>query len=339
MSRTLFFARYLFIVFLLIGAHTAHAQYPLPEDVSSPEALVLAAYESIQRAPGEDYQWERFESLFLAEAITIPNTEQNGGAFSVLTPDQFRRIVDTYTTVGGPTDQGFQEEQIHSIVHQYGDIAQVFSTYEKHFWESDEILAQGMNSFQMIRKDGQWRIVSIVWDENYAGGPIPEQYGGTAPNTTPDPLHGPEDFSTPHATVASAYRAIERAPGDPFDWTHLRAMFLPQARLIPNTEQSGGSLIVHTPGSFAAMLETMTPVGSPEDVGLREREIHAVVHEYGDIAQVFSTYETSAWHSGDILARGINSFQLVRHDGRWWVVGIVWDEENAAGAIPARYGG
>ena len=161
------------------GLQPAFAQpYPQASDVSTPEAIVQAAYEAIQRAPGEDFNWDRFRSLFLPQATLIPNTEQAGGAFVVYTPEDFIAIVDSFTVLGGPQDKGFAEEAIHNEVHHYGDIAQVFSTYQKHFWEDDQILGRGINSFQLVYSDNRWWIVSIIWDEEMGAGPIPKAYGG-----------------------------------------------------------------------------------------------------------------------------------------------------------------
>jgi hypothetical protein len=38
-----------------------------------------------------------------------------------------------------------------------------------------------------------------------------------------------------------------------------------------------------------------------------------------------------------VLGRGINSIQMVRKDGRWWITSIIWDEETGAGPVPAKY--
>ena len=35
--------------------------------------------------------------------------------------------------------------------------------------------------------------------------------------------------------------------------------------------------------------------------------------------------------------RGINSIQLVWHEGRWWVTSIVWDFERPDNPIPSVY--
>lgn len=187
-----------YALFALACVLPAHAQpFPLPADVQSPEDLVRATYETIPRAPGANYPWDRSHSLFLPNALQI-YTEPGTGFFSVVSPNQFQRIVDTYTTIGGPTD-----------------------------------------------------------------------------------------FSSPQAIVTAAYAAIQREPGQDYDWRRFRSLFLPQATLIPNTEQTGGSFAVQTPREFADWADSFTDVGGPNDQGFAEEEIHSVVHQYGNIAQVW----------------------------------------------------
>ncbi len=165
---------------LLFGltATNGYAQYPDSSDVASPEAIVTAAYEAIMRAPGENYNWPRFRSLFIPTANLIPNTEQSGGQFTVLSTEDFIARADAGTNIGGPNDRGFAEEAVHNIVEQYGDIAHVFSHYQKHFWEDDRIFGRGINTFQLVKNDGRWWIVGIAWDETTGAGPIPQRYGG-----------------------------------------------------------------------------------------------------------------------------------------------------------------
>lgn len=148
------------------------------QDTATPESIVTAAYAALARPPGERFDWDRFRTLFLPEARLIPNTEQRSGSFSVLGPEDFIAWIEGVTVVGGPEDKGFTEASVHNLVEQYGDVAHVFSTYKKHFWGESEELGRGINSFQLVRKDDRWWIVGIVWDEDYAAGPIPERYGG-----------------------------------------------------------------------------------------------------------------------------------------------------------------
>ncbi|MDX1392785.1 MAG: hypothetical protein R3195_00270 [Gemmatimonadota bacterium] len=150
--------------------------HPAAADVASPEAIVSATYESIARAPGERYDWVRFESLFLPGASLIPSIEQTNGSLRVLSVRDFIDWIDAGTTVGGAGDHGFSEDGIHNVTERYGDIAHVFSTYEKHLYGQTENLGRGINTFQMIFNDGRWWITSIAWDEEIGAGPIPAKY-------------------------------------------------------------------------------------------------------------------------------------------------------------------
>lgn len=149
-----------------------------PADVATPDAIVRAGYEAIARAPGEDYDWTRFRSLFLPQATLIPNLEQTGGELRVLSPQGFTDWIDSVTTVGGLNDQGFVEGVIHNEVFRYGDMAHVTSSYQKHFWEDDNVLGRGINSFQLVHNGGRWWIVSVVWDEEVGAGALPHEFMG-----------------------------------------------------------------------------------------------------------------------------------------------------------------
>jgi hypothetical protein len=168
----------LFAILMLVLPGAGQAQVPTarPADVSSPEALVTAAYDALARAPGKSYDWDRFRSLFLEGAHLIPNTEQRGGEFVILDPEGFVAWADRVTVIGGPGDRGFAESGVKNLVESYGDIAHVFSTYEKHLWGNDQVIGRGINSFQMVRRDGRWWITGIIWDEPSGAGPIPARY-------------------------------------------------------------------------------------------------------------------------------------------------------------------
>lgn len=167
---------------LLLAASPAAAQTAQPADVASPEAIVEAAYEALVRAPGENFDWDRFRTLFLPRAMLLPNTEQTGGTPQTFSPDEFIAWVDAWyaehAPIGGPNDKGFVEEIIHNEARRYGDIAHVFSTYQKRLYEEDAILGRGLNSFQLVFRDGRWWIASIVWDEENGAGPLPPHFLG-----------------------------------------------------------------------------------------------------------------------------------------------------------------
>lgn len=168
------------MVVLWPAGSSAAQEPPRPEDVASPEAVLAASYESITRRPGEPYDWARFRSLRLPDALLVPNAEQRGGKFGALTVDEFIEWIDAYheehAPIGGPDDRGFAEEAIHSVTNRYGDVVQVISTYVKRYHDSDEIIGRGINFSTLVFDGTRWWVASTAWDEENAAGDIPESY-------------------------------------------------------------------------------------------------------------------------------------------------------------------
>lgn len=114
---------------------------------------------------------------------------------------------------------------------------------------------------------------------------------------------------------------------------------MPEATLISNVEQTGGTFAVLSVDGFIDWISSNTAIGGPNDRGFAEEGCHLQIDRYGDIANAMSTYQKHFYGDETILGRGINSFQLVWHDDRWWIVSIIWDETTGAGPIPEMYGG
>lgn len=162
------------------GTPLGAQEYPLAADVESPEALSDAAYEALNREPGENFNWERFRSLHLPGALLIPNAEQTEGEQRVLSVDDFVAWIDGWyeanVPIGSPQDQGFVEEGIHVVKNEYGDVVQLMSTYVKRFHGSEDILGRGINAMTMVFDGDRWWIAATAWDEENGAGPIPAQY-------------------------------------------------------------------------------------------------------------------------------------------------------------------
>ena len=142
------------------------------------------------------------------------------------------------------------------------------------------------------------------------------------------------DVESIDAIVLAVYDVISGPAGEQRDWDRMRSLFAPEARLIPSDPRQSGGF-----GHRMLPLEDyISTSGSVlEQNGFFEVEIHRVTEEFGNIAHLFSTYESR--HKADDpepFVRGINSFQLY-HDGeRWWILNIFWTDERTA-PIPPRY--
>ena len=75
-----------------------------------------------------------------------------------------------------------------------------------------------------------------------------------------------------------------------------------------------------------------------EKEGFFEREVARRTEAFGNIAHLFSTYESRhAKDDAKPFQRGINSIQLMNDGKRWWVVTIFWQGENEKNPLPEKY--
>jgi hypothetical protein len=151
----------------------------------------------------------------------------------------------------------------------------------------------------------------------------------------------PPGFTTVEGIMTELYASVTRPPGDPFEWDRLRAIMLPGGVLLPQLAQTQGESRIMDVDSFIAWIDGLwEPIlGTASDGGFFERETNRIVEEFGDVAHVFTTYEKGPYEPRRIQSRGINSVQMVKRDGRWYILSITWDEENSGGPLPPKYRG
>lgn len=145
----------------------------------------------------------------------------------------------------------------------------------------------------------------------------------------------PQDVESIDAVIASLYDVISGPAGQKRDWQRFHSLFIPGARLIPTGMNAQGAVRhrVMTPEEYAT---TSGPV--LEERGFFEREIGRATERFGNIAHVFSAYDSKTTLADpEPFARGINSIQLLYDGTRWWVVSIFWDSERSDNPIPERY--
>jgi hypothetical protein len=176
---------FLFCVLLLTGSAMAQTtpttnaapavKEANPADVNSIDAIMKAVYDVISGDAGQKRDWDRFRSLFRPDAKLIPtgkNPQTGVVNARYLTPED-------YVTRSGPVLErdGFHERELARHVDQYGNIAQVFSTYHAFRKKDDkEPFMRGINSFQLMNDGKRWWVVNIYWQAETPDNKIPEKY-------------------------------------------------------------------------------------------------------------------------------------------------------------------
>lgn len=124
------------------------------------------------------------------------------------------------------------------------------------------------------------------------------------------------------STIETLYGVIFGEKGQEREWDLFKYLFHPEAKLIPSCKNQAGAIEATflTPEAYISRAGKM------------------LVDTFGNITQVFSTYDSYNSESMDIpYARGINSIQLLNDGKRWLIINIYWMQESEESPIPEKY--
>ncbi len=144
------------------------------EKVATLDSTLETLYGVISGEKGEARDWDLFKFLFHAEARLIPSGKQKDGSTKAryLSPEDYIEASGQWLV-----ENGFFEKEIHRSVNTFGNITQVFSTYESYRSEADETpFMRGINSIQLLNDGKRWWVVNIYWTQETPSNPIPEEY-------------------------------------------------------------------------------------------------------------------------------------------------------------------
>jgi hypothetical protein len=145
------------------------------------------------------------------------------------------------------------------------------------------------------------------------------------------------DTESINSIVLSIYESVSFRPGASPDWERLRSLFFPGALIVPPKRPELGVVTMDIEGFIERFKKSMETLNL-ERKGFIEAGIAARVDSFGAIAHVFSTYEARNTPEDAVpFLRGINSIQLLKDGGRYWVLALAWDVERDDNPLPARY--
>ena len=145
-----------------------------PEDVKSLDAILRALYNVIS-GPAGDRDWNRLRSLCVPEVRLTSTTKTS--ASGVPAPSVRLLTIDDYVQRAGKyfITHGFYESAIVNRVQRFGNIAQVFSSYESRNALNEKPFTRGINSIQLFYDGTRWWVLSILWDDESPSNPLPPE--------------------------------------------------------------------------------------------------------------------------------------------------------------------
>lgn len=151
-------------------ANQLHESPPAnPADVASIDAIIKTVYEVISGPAGER-NWQRFYSLFLpgAQMGAISGTPSGEAVFKSLTPVSYQKTSGAFFR-----KNGFFEEELGRNIQQFGNVANVQSSYQFRFTKDGKIEQRGVNFFTLVKSKGRWWISNLAWQNENKDLPIP----------------------------------------------------------------------------------------------------------------------------------------------------------------------
>ena len=159
--------------FVIIAAAFAAVATPASAtqltDQAAIEQTIRDVYAVISGPAGQKRDFDKMRSMFAPNALLRPITANGlrGGT------------VEDYITKSGPLleKDGFTETGLVNRIEIYGNLAQVWSSYDGRT-ATGSFKTRGINSFQLVKIDGTWKVASILWQQESPQFPLPANMAG-----------------------------------------------------------------------------------------------------------------------------------------------------------------
>lgn len=126
--------------------------------------LLRKLYDVISFEEDSEPDWAGLEQVFSPNARITRITPEGT---DYLDRESFLAMTRNLLDLGVYTS--FYEFEVARTVDCFGSMAQVWSMYEtRRNATAREPLGRGVNSIQLVRDAGEWRVIALLWDETHA---------------------------------------------------------------------------------------------------------------------------------------------------------------------------
>jgi len=148
------------------------SQAPAPAATGA-EDVVKALYRRVSFEAGKNVDWDEVKAMFIPEAVIVLRTSRT--AMTVFDRDGFVRDFVRFITESKLEDRAFEETILAIKTQETGEVARSTVHYAARIPSAGRPPQQGIDVFLLMKKDGAWRIVSIVNEIVRPGVPVPDE--------------------------------------------------------------------------------------------------------------------------------------------------------------------
>ena len=140
---------------------------------TGPQDVIMALYDLVSFGPDNPPRWEEVRDLFIDDAIIVLRTSRDSS--TLFTLDGFIHDFQKFAGEERIQVNGFSEKIIRLDKTVFGNIAHFLVLYEASIPGTDFKPQQGVDSFQLIKSDSAWKILSITNEIPGPDNPLPDE--------------------------------------------------------------------------------------------------------------------------------------------------------------------
>lgn len=132
-------------------------------------AVIRSLYEALDWDADKMPDWDSFKACFHETARLYPSARP----LEAVDIDTFVERMDAQRANGNLS--AFSETMLGEHIQVFGNVAVAFSAYETLM--NHKTRSRGLNAFHMARDGGEWKVVSLAWDNEGEDQPLPDLSG------------------------------------------------------------------------------------------------------------------------------------------------------------------
>ncbi|MGD1845226.1 MAG: hypothetical protein ACFB10_07525 [Salibacteraceae bacterium] len=159
--------------------------FQAPTQASTSLDATIVTFYQLLSGPAGPRDWEKLRGYCAADAQFNAVTYAEDGS-----PSPLIGTIDNYINNAGPffEKNGFEIREIKRKTQIYGNIAQIFSTYQASYTlagNAEKFEERGVYSFQLIRTSSGWQFLHVFWNVESPFDPLPEEHLPPKSNSAP----------------------------------------------------------------------------------------------------------------------------------------------------------
>jgi hypothetical protein len=139
---------------------------------------------------------------------------------------------------------------------------------------------------------------------------------------------------TAEGVVSEIYKLVTFEAGKTPDWEKVKSLFISNAVIVLRTSRSGTT--VFSVEGFVDDFVNFIERANAKQTGFAERIIRTKPLVFGDMANILVLYEARIPGSTRPPQQGVDSFLLIKKEGRWRIVAITNEIPTPDNPIPAE---